>query len=97
MLYPPVGVPFYVWFSFFNGGGTSTGDFKIRIQLDNGADQIDIDSTSVVPGAGNSAYWIFPYGLSAGDHFFYAYLDIFNQVVEGSEADNVSYLGFRVG
>jgi hypothetical protein len=95
--HPPVGPQFIVFFSFFNGGGTATGSFTIRLQLDNGAAYRDVKAPSYSPGSSDSVFWDFPFGLPAGDHFIYAYLDVFNQVAEVSEADNVSYHGFRVG
>jgi hypothetical protein len=94
--FPSPGSPFTVYFSFFNGGGSATGNFTIRLQLNNGAAYLDISAPSYAPGTGDYAYWTFPNGLPAGDHFFYAYLDVFNQVSEVSEADNVIYHGFRV-
>ena len=94
--FPTPGKPFAVYFSFLNGGGTATGNFTIRLQLDNGPDFLDIAAPSYAPGISDYVYWSFPNGLIAGDHFVYAYLDIKNQVAEVSEADNVSYHGFRV-
>jgi hypothetical protein len=95
--WPRVGQPFTVWFSFYNGGGTPTGNFSIRLQLDNGAAYQNISATSFSPGTGDVVYWQFPNGLSvAGSHWFYAYLDVNNQVAELSETDNISYHGFSV-
>jgi hypothetical protein len=94
--FPTVGSSFTVYFSFFNGGGTATGNFTIRLQLDNGAAYKDVAAPSYAPGTGDVVYWLFPTGLPAGNHFVYAYLDVFNKVAEVSESDNISYHGFRV-
>lgn len=88
--------PFAVYFSFINGGQTETGKFTIRITLDNGAESKELSAPSYAPGATDFVYWPFPNGLPKGNHFFYAYLDINNQVKEISKADNVTYHGFQV-
>lgn len=93
---PGPGQPFTVYFSFYNGGGTATGTFTIRLQLDNGTAYSDIAAPSYAPGAGDVVFWTFPSGLPAGSHWFYAYLDVFNNVAEISEKDNISYHGFGV-
>jgi hypothetical protein len=94
--WPKAGEAFTVWFSFYNGGGTPTGNFTIRLQLDNGTAYVDIAAPSYAPGAGDVVTWTFPNGLSIGSHWFYAYLDVLNQVAEISENDNISYNGFSV-
>jgi hypothetical protein len=94
--FPPPNSPFIIYFSFFNGGGTETGKFLVRLQLDNGAAHTDISIGSYPPGAGDFVYWNFPHGLPAGDHFIYAYLDALNVVAEVNESDNVSYHAFSV-
>ena len=94
--FPSPGMAFRVYFSFANGGGSPTGRFTIRLQLDNGSAIQDVACPSYAPQTGDVVFWTFPQGLPAGSHFVYAYLDIFNQVVEVSESDNVSYHGFNV-
>lgn len=94
--FPTPGSPFTVYFSWFNGGGTATGDFTIRLQLDNGARYTDIAASSYAPGTGDFVYWTFPAGLPAGSYVVYAILDFFNQVAEVSEGDNISLHGFIV-
>src|SRR5712692_4975205 len=69
--FPAAGSPFTVYFSFFNGGGTATGKFTIRLQLDNGAAYSDISAPSYEPGSSDLVYWYFPNALSASDHFIY--------------------------
>jgi hypothetical protein len=96
--WPSVGQAFTVWFSFYNGGGVPTGNFSIKLQLDNGAAYQTISAPSYAPGTGDVVSWYFPNGLPiAGSHWFYAYLDVNNQVAEINEFDNISYHGFSVG
>jgi hypothetical protein len=94
--FPKAWSPFRVYFSFANSGGTSTGPFTIRIVLDNAAASTEVAFDSFGPGQSGFVYADRPSGLDVGDHFFYAYLDVFNEVAEVSKEDNVSYHGFQV-
>jgi len=94
--FPAPGQPFRVWFYFCNIGTGPTGPFRIRLELDGGAQYVNIDAPSYASGACDAAFWVFPWGLLAGDHYIYAYFDSQNTVAEIDEYNNIGYIGFSV-
>jgi hypothetical protein len=93
--WPSPGQPFTIYFSFCNVGGAATGSFTIRIELDGGVDSTDIQVGPYAAGACDRVHWNYP-GLSAGDHYFYAYLDVDNEVPESNEQNNIGYHGLTI-
>jgi hypothetical protein len=93
--FPSAGQAFTVFFTCQNIGGKDTGDFVAHLELDNGAQAVDIDVSSLAPGASNYVYWTIA-GLPEGDHWVYCTYDWRGTVADPNRADNLGYLGFQV-
>lgn len=89
------GDAFTVYCTYSNVGSVATGEFTIRIERDGGADSTEYRSTSLSPGQSLTMYWNQGGGLAQGDHYYYFYLDWYNEVKE-SNKPNPGYVGMII-
>lgn len=76
-----------------NIGGSPTGEFKVKFDLDGEAEEISIPSLN--PGECHTDQW--EHGaVGPGDHVFQAIYDSEGQVQETSKDNNNGYYGFQV-
>ncbi len=78
-----------------NFGSAVAGPFTCQIQLDGSESSQDIAVSSLIPQQTYTISWDHD-GLPAGEHYFVAILDVYNQVIESDKTNNVGHVGFTV-
>jgi hypothetical protein len=90
--------PFTIYYYVCNFGDKTTGTFIDVVQRNGGAETTSIPiDFPVEPGECYYGWITYDFGLGAGSHYWYVYLDASGKVSESNEANNTNYLGLTVG
>jgi hypothetical protein len=87
---------FTVYWYICNFGGTETGSFTDVNELNGGVETYTISHGFVSPGECYVDWVYYAGGLPEGDHYWYIYVDAYNDVTESNEANNINYLGIGI-